>query len=140
MLRVLLYIEYFWLYEKSCFVTVLYCNGICWRVLLHSVTGETERDDRFDIAPNRKQICMFFFKYGTGCIQIFRLHLFAFLSFFLACFLSFFLSLLYSIVSYRYGTIQQPHAAYKTFVSHASITIRIDTIQHMTQVYKCEYS
>jgi len=47
--------------------------------------------------------------------------------------------LLYSIVSYRYGTSQQPHATYKTYDSHTLITMRIVTIQHMTQVYKCEY-
>jgi len=44
------------------------------------------------------------------------------------------ISLLYSIVSYRYGTSQQPHATYKTFDSHTLITMRIVTIQHMTQV------
>jgi hypothetical protein len=49
------------------------------------------------------------------------------------------ISLLYSIVSYSYGTIHQPHATYKTFDSHTLITMRIVTIQHKTQVYKCEY-
>jgi len=46
---------------------------------------------------------------------------------------SYLISLLYSIVSYRYGTSQQPHATYKTFDSHTLITMRIVTA-HYTSI------
>jgi len=47
------------LYEKCCFVTAVYCNGIWCGALFQSGTGGTEYDNKFDIALTEEKSASF---------------------------------------------------------------------------------